>query len=397
MKKTIILLLAVMILSCGVLFTPSSQKVEADVNMYPVAKMYCRDNLYRLKIYTAYVGDVYGIVTGDLEEELKADPQYACLFQKMGPNGTVQNYNQIYPIVKNDGLTFWFNPYTDVSKSDITVDKAEAKIGDILTVYYYNDDDKLLTYKPIVVGIEGDLIKLKGWDYSTMGGVAYNSFNELVGISTKQGIVRINRIDSILDQNTGKIMDSGYLMDLWRGDLYKEVEALKNEAKGKDYAKDQIISEIKAIMDYHGSLLSSMLANSYQSYFDNFINQAIDDQFKPLATNTVMQNMNGIVAELGEIKNNQLAAFINNINEDTYMGLEGEINYQNNTFVYGRSNNLIERDADFDGDGLSNYHEYLWNTNPYNKDTDGDGYNDGEEAANGYSPILPSKIELPLR
>lgn len=44
--------------------------------------------------------------------------------------------------------------------------------------------------------------------------------------------------------------------------------------------------------------------------------------------------------------------------------------------------------VDSDGDGLSDIdEEMVWNTNAFNADTDGDGYPDGLEVANGYSPL----------
>lgn len=44
--------------------------------------------------------------------------------------------------------------------------------------------------------------------------------------------------------------------------------------------------------------------------------------------------------------------------------------------------------VDSDGDELSDIdEETVWNTNAFNVDTDGDGYNDGLEVANGYSPL----------
>lgn len=42
---------------------------------------------------------------------------------------------------------------------------------------------------------------------------------------------------------------------------------------------------------------------------------------------------------------------------------------------------------DFDHDGLDNGEEAVWKTDPYNSDTDGDGYFDGEEVASGHSPL----------
>lgn len=43
--------------------------------------------------------------------------------------------------------------------------------------------------------------------------------------------------------------------------------------------------------------------------------------------------------------------------------------------------------VDSDHDGLSNDLESLYTTDPSNPDTDGDGYKDGEEVANGYDPL----------
>ena len=49
---------------------------------------------------------------------------------------------------------------------------------------------------------------------------------------------------------------------------------------------------------------------------------------------------------------------------------------------------------DFDQDGLSNQEEAYWNSDPYNPDSDGDGFKDGEEAATGHSPLIPRPDDL---
>jgi len=49
---------------------------------------------------------------------------------------------------------------------------------------------------------------------------------------------------------------------------------------------------------------------------------------------------------------------------------------------------------DFDNDGLSNNDEAFWNTDPYNPDTDGDGFLDGEEVLSGHNPILASADDV---
>ncbi len=53
-------------------------------------------------------------------------------------------------------------------------------------------------------------------------------------------------------------------------------------------------------------------------------------------------------------------------------------------------------DVDSDGDGLANFEEYyIWQTDPYNPDTDGDGYIDSIEIKYGYNPRGPGKYTYP--
>mgnify|MGYP001618473286 FL=1 len=49
-----------------------------------------------------------------------------------------------------------------------------------------------------------------------------------------------------------------------------------------------------------------------------------------------------------------------------------------------------EPDADPDNDGLKNWEEEIYKTDPRNPDSDGDGYLDGEEVASGYDPAIKS-------
>ena len=50
--------------------------------------------------------------------------------------------------------------------------------------------------------------------------------------------------------------------------------------------------------------------------------------------------------------------------------------------------NAADAPADSDGDGLTNAQEYSYRTHPRNADTDGDGISDGSEVASGRNPLL---------
>ena len=55
---------------------------------------------------------------------------------------------------------------------------------------------------------------------------------------------------------------------------------------------------------------------------------------------------------------------------------------------------ISDGDDDIDGDGLSNSKEYLYSTNPFNGDTDNDGFPDGYEVSNGMDPLKSNELSL---
>ena len=58
-------------------------------------------------------------------------------------------------------------------------------------------------------------------------------------------------------------------------------------------------------------------------------------------------------------------------------------------------NGWVDTADDFDGDGMDNLTESIFNTDPYSDDTDGDGVSDAEEAANGSDPTDDSDGGIP--
>ncbi len=76
-----------------------------------------------------------------------------------------------------------------------------------------------------------------------------------------------------------------------------------------------------------------------------------------------------------------------------YYPTERVVTYQNPNaeLQAGTVENLISatENVDSDGDGLKDWEEVLWKTDPHNPDTDGDGTKDGEEVKEGRDPTIP--------
>ena len=56
---------------------------------------------------------------------------------------------------------------------------------------------------------------------------------------------------------------------------------------------------------------------------------------------------------------------------------------------------LNDPQADSDQDGLNLEQEAIYGTDPYNSDTDNDGFKDGDEVKNGYNPNGQGKMIFP--
>jgi len=77
--------------------------------------------------------------------------------------------------------------------------------------------------------------------------------------------------------------------------------------------------------------------------------------------------------------------------EATELTEDGEFDF---TVEVGDESTTVEvfNDGDSDNDGLSDFDEAFYGTEPNNPDTDGDGYLDGDEVKAGYSPTGPGKL-----
>ena len=61
---------------------------------------------------------------------------------------------------------------------------------------------------------------------------------------------------------------------------------------------------------------------------------------------------------------------------------------ETNSNLAEKNTPLNEANKDSDNDGLKDWEEKIYGTDPNNPDTDGDGYLDGKEIANGYNPLI---------
>jgi thrombospondin type 3 repeat protein len=65
--------------------------------------------------------------------------------------------------------------------------------------------------------------------------------------------------------------------------------------------------------------------------------------------------------------------------------LDGMPNWFENRNAGLDRENPADAALDFDGDGLTNLEEFQNGTDPHNRDTDGDGYLDGDEVHNRHT------------
>jgi len=61
------------------------------------------------------------------------------------------------------------------------------------------------------------------------------------------------------------------------------------------------------------------------------------------------------------------------------------------------STDAVDKNTDSDQDGLADYWEQKFGTDPNNPDTDGDGFKDGREVDWGYDPLSTSTKKLPQK
>ena len=79
-----------------------------------------------------------------------------------------------------------------------------------------------------------------------------------------------------------------------------------------------------------------------------------------------------------------------NVNDNTNDNTNSNDNSNDNT--NDNTNDTPEYGLDSDADGLTGFEELVFNTNPDKEDSDRDGYKDGSEIVNLYSPITSNEL-----
>lgn len=76
------------------------------------------------------------------------------------------------------------------------------------------------------------------------------------------------------------------------------------------------------------------------------------------------------------------------VNTNANINTNTNVSSNNNSNVNQNTNDIINSATlDTDDDGLTDVNEKIYGTDWLNPDTDGDGYNDGDEITNGYNPL----------
>ena len=97
-------------------------------------------------------------------------------------------------------------------------------------------------------------------------------------------------------------------------------------------------------------------------------------------------NKNSTVSTSKTAPNVDMNTEIKNKLGSTTFSVESYSEWTKNNGLDNANNGL---DADPDKDGLPNYLEYVYGTDPLNADTDGDKFTDKQEITNGYDPDAP--------
>lgn len=114
-------------------------------------------------------------------------------------------------------------------------------------------------------------------------------------------------------------------------------------------------------------------------------------------TNTIATNVNRVVTNTNRTNTNATNTNAVNISANTNVNVNTNANSNANANVNATVNtnstnvNASGQPASFttdtDGDTLNDYLEEWFTANPKNADSDGDGFPDGREVVNGYSPL----------
>jgi hypothetical protein len=213
--------------------------------------------------------------------------------------------------------------------------------------------------------------------------------NTKVNVQQEVDPVKLKKLKNILAKNNPLIQTKKIPIIKHNNGLAYDYQFNIDKQKLKDLAR--VLSQ-----DFPDALTTSEA--------DQFIQEL--DQFETMPSGEIIIGL--FDSTIYKFKLSWQVANKNNLNIDGSGTLE--INFRNHNLAYPvevpvgsksweelsveiQKNMNEKATSDSDNDGLSDQMEIFYKTDPNNPDTDADGYKDGEEVINGYSPSGPGKLE----
>ncbi|MDB4806305.1 InlB B-repeat-containing protein, partial [Akkermansiaceae bacterium] len=215
---------------------------------------------------------------------------------------------------------------------------------------------------------------------------------------------------------------AGYVFDGWSGDASGSVNPLiitidDNKSIGATFTEDTRDPDGDGLSNYQEIVVIKTNPNNPDSDADGYNDrqEQIEETDPNDAASLPMRSLlfaiptNGTVSGMGSFPLGVITE-VSASPSPGYVFSEwvGDITGTDNPLSLTLDRNIIafalfaQDQRDFDNDGLSNYLEIVReNTDPNNADSDGDGFNDGEEVSEGSDPnnanSFPDKTPIPLR
>jgi len=177
--------------------------------------------------------------------------------------------------------------------------------------------------------------------------------------------------------------------------FYENFEELKEDIKKFDYVINDITDNINVEV-WIGKEDKFIYKTKINGEFDKEFMEMIGDKIIKRGDNTE-EKVNRDMENMGDSKMSfNMDISMRDFNKPVEI-IEPEETENFTEILNGMFGGFIGAGAtetDTDADGLSDYIETIYGSDPNNPDSDGDGYKDGEEVKGGYDPLIPGDARL---